>query len=66
MPSTEKKESGTQCGYGGSYGQKKDSSDVMADKKVLIKWLMAEGLLGKSQLCPHCNTEMKLVTCKDR
>ena len=27
---------------------------------------MAEGLLAKSQLCPHCNKEMKLVTWNDR
>ena len=74
-PSTEAKESGTQCGYGrGSYGRKKDSMQwtyddlmhLMMDKEVLIQWLMAEGLLGKSQLCPHCNNEMNLVTCNDR
>ena len=27
---------------------------------------MTESLLGKSQLCPHYNKEMRLVTCKDR
>ena len=27
---------------------------------------MAEGLLGKSQLCPHRNKQNELVTCKDR
>ena len=49
-PSTETKESGTQCGYGhGSYGSKKDSSQwtyddlihLMTDKEILIEWLMA-------------------------
>ena len=52
------------------YGRKKDSRQwtyddlmhLMMDKEVLIDWLMAEGLLGKLQLCPHCNKEMKLVT----
>lgn len=51
-------------------GAKNDSSHdlihLMADKEVLIDWLMAEGLIGRSQLCPHCNQEMKLVTCNDR
>ena len=74
-PSTETKESGTQSGYGrGSYGLTKDSRQwtyddlfhVMMDKEVLIEWVVVEGLLRKSQLCPHCNTEMKLVTCNDR
>ena len=73
-PSTEAKESESQCGYGrSSYGRKKDSRQwtyddlmhLMMHKEVLIERLMAEGLLGKSKLCPHCNNEINLVTCND-
>ena len=73
--STETKHSGTQCGFGrGSYGRKKDSRQwtcddlfhLMLDKQVLIEWLMSEGLIRKSQLCPQCNNEIKIVTCNDR
>ena len=49
-----------------SQGTYDDLIHLMADKEVLIDWLMAEGLIGRSQLCPHCNQEMKLVTCNDR
>ena len=74
-PSTETKHSGTQCGFGrGSYGRKKDSSqwtyddlfNLMLDKQVLIEWLMSEGFIRNSQLCPQCNNEMKIVACNDR
>ena len=74
-PSTETKHSETQCGFGrGSYGRKKDSRQwtyddlfhLMLDKQVLIEWLMSEGLIRKSQLCPQWNNEMKIVTCNDR
>lgn len=74
-PSTETKESGTQCGHErGSYGRNREHrlwryDDLvrrMMNKEVLMEWLMAEGLLAKSQLCPHCNKEMKLVACNDR
>ena len=27
---------------------------------------MSEGLTRKSQMCPQCNNEMKVVTCNDR
>lgn len=49
-----------------SQGTYDDLIHLMADKEVLIDWLMAEGLIRRSQLCPHCNQEMKLVTCNDR
>lgn len=38
----------------------------MIDKEVLMEWLIEGGLLAKSELCPQCNKEMKLVTCNDR
>ena len=74
-PSTETKHSETQCGFGrGSYGRKKDSRQwtyddlfhLMLDKQVLIEWLISEGLIRRSQLCPQCNNEMKIVTCNDQ
>ena len=37
-----------------------------SSKQVLIEWLMSEGLIRKSQLCPQWNNEMKIVTCNDR
>ena len=73
--STKRKENGTQCGHGrGSYARKREHrqwryDDLvrrMIDKEVLMEWLIEEGLLAKSELCPQCNKEMKLVTCNDR
>ena len=73
--STKTKENGTQCGHGrGSYARKRehrqwrydDLVHRMIDKEVLMEWLIVEGLLAKSELCPQCNREMKLVTCNDR
>lgn len=40
-----------------SQGTYDDLIHLMADKEVLIDWLMAEGLIRRSQLCPHCNQE---------
>ena len=73
--STKTKENGTQCGRGrGSYARKREHrqwryDDLvrrMIDKEVLMEWLIEEGLLAKSKLCPQCNKEMKLATCNDR
>lgn len=75
-PYTETKDSGTQCVFGwGSLRRKKDSRqwtyddlpvfNQMLDKEVLIKLLMLEGFIRKSQLCPQCNNEMKVVICND-
>jgi len=42
-----------------------DLFHLTVDKEVLKEGLMSEGLLGKSQLCPDCNKEMKKVKCTD-
>ena len=74
-PSTKTKENGTHCRHGrGSYARKRehrqwrydDLVHQMIDKEVLMEWLIVEGLLAKSELCPQCNKEMKLLTCNDR
>ncbi len=69
---------GTQCGEcDGSYQRKRWGSkgkwtydrlkeEVLVNKDVVVSWLMERNLISGSRLCPHCDSEMKLVECCDR
>ena len=39
---------------------------LMADKEMLIHWLIEEGLMAKERLCPMCDGEMSLARCEDQ
>ena len=69
---------GTQCGKSnGSYQRKKCEAkaqwtynrlkdEVLVNRSVAISWLMKRNLISNSQLCPYCDSEMRLVECGDR
>ena len=74
-PEDPQKERSVQCGVSaGSYGRdnahKKWRYDNlvnrMIDKELLIKWLMAEGMMANRRCCPICSEPMHLVNCDDR
>lgn len=65
----------SQCGSSrGSYSRNSEHKQwtyddlvrEMMDKETFINWLIGKGVLKKTQHCPRCSSEMKLVQCCDR
>lgn len=38
----------------------------MANKDLLIQWLMDEGIVAKKRMCPVCSEPTQLTKCADR